>query len=129
MLSTSNIAHNDEPNKTLQNPKWSELFLEPFKGRELSKNKVQWLDLAFRLWPALKGLPFAKTIYTHFAIILQFSSYFWLKQFEGSSSMDLAIAQLPIMFSMSFISRWFNLFIFCLYFVCMRFVVWGNFNY
>jgi hypothetical protein len=30
----------DEPSKALQNPKWSGLFLEPFKGRELSKNKV-----------------------------------------------------------------------------------------
>jgi hypothetical protein len=26
--------------KAFQNPKWSGLFLEPFKGRELSKNKV-----------------------------------------------------------------------------------------
>jgi hypothetical protein len=29
----------DEPNKALRNPKWSELFLEPFKGHELSKRK------------------------------------------------------------------------------------------
>jgi hypothetical protein len=36
----------DELNKALQNPKWSGLFLEPFKGHELSKTKVQWLDLA-----------------------------------------------------------------------------------
>jgi hypothetical protein len=36
---------------TLRNPKWSELFLEPFRGCELSKNKVQ-------------GLPFAKIVYT-----------------------------------------------------------------
>jgi hypothetical protein len=60
----------DEPNKPLQNPKWSRLFLEPFKGRELSKNKVQWLDLASQLWLALKGLPFVKIIYTHFAVIM-----------------------------------------------------------
>jgi hypothetical protein len=30
----------DEPSKALQNPKWNGLFLEPFIGRELSKNKV-----------------------------------------------------------------------------------------
>jgi hypothetical protein len=42
----------DEPSKALQNPKWNGLFLEPFKGCELSKNKVPWLDLASWLWPA-----------------------------------------------------------------------------
>jgi hypothetical protein len=60
----------DEPSKAFRNPKWSGLFLEPFRGCELSKNKVQWLDLAFRLWSALKGLHFAKTVYTHFAFIM-----------------------------------------------------------
>ncbi len=60
----------DEPSKAFQNPKWNELFLEPFKGRELSKNKVQWLNLASRLWPTLKGLPFTKMIYAHFVIIM-----------------------------------------------------------
>jgi hypothetical protein len=34
--------------KALQKPKWSGLFLEPFKGHELSKNKVQWLNFAFQ---------------------------------------------------------------------------------
>ncbi len=52
----------DEPSKALQNPKWNGLFLEPFKGRELFKKKVQWLNLAFRLWPTLKGLPPAKMV-------------------------------------------------------------------
>jgi hypothetical protein len=37
----------DEPNKAFWNPKWNELFLKPFEGHELSKNKVQWLDFAF----------------------------------------------------------------------------------
>jgi hypothetical protein len=60
----------DEPSKALQNPKWNKLFLEPFKGRELSKNKVQWLDLASWLWLALKGLPLTKTIYAHFIVIM-----------------------------------------------------------
>jgi hypothetical protein len=40
------ILIDDEPSKALWNPKWCGLFLEPFKGHELSKNKVQWLDLA-----------------------------------------------------------------------------------
>jgi hypothetical protein len=29
----------DEPNKTLQNPKWSGLFLESFKGCEFPKKR------------------------------------------------------------------------------------------
>ncbi len=37
---------------------------------ELSKNKVQWLDLASWLWLALKGLPLTKTIYAHFTVIM-----------------------------------------------------------
>jgi len=30
----------DEPNKAFPNPKWNRHFFEPFKGCELSKNKV-----------------------------------------------------------------------------------------
>jgi hypothetical protein len=41
-----NIAHYDEPSKAIQNPKWNGFFFESFKRCELSKNKVQWLDLA-----------------------------------------------------------------------------------
>jgi hypothetical protein len=63
----------DEPSKALQNPRWSKLFLEPFRGCELSKNKVQWLDLASQLWLILKGLPLAKMVYAHFIIIMQIS--------------------------------------------------------
>jgi hypothetical protein len=59
-----------EPSKALQNPKWIGVFLEPFRGHELSKDKVQWLDLASWLWSALTGLPLTKTIYVHFAIIM-----------------------------------------------------------
>jgi hypothetical protein len=62
----------DECSKALQNPKWNGLFLEPFKRRELSRNKIQWLDLASRLWPFLKGFPFAKMVDTHFIVIMQF---------------------------------------------------------
>jgi hypothetical protein len=64
---------NDEPSKALQNPKWSRLFFEQFKGHELSRNKVQWLNLASWLWLTLKDFPFAKMVHTHFAIIMQFS--------------------------------------------------------
>jgi hypothetical protein len=60
----------DEPNKALKNPRWNGLFLEPFKGHELSKNKVQWLDLASWLWPTLKDLPFAKMVDAHFIVII-----------------------------------------------------------
>jgi hypothetical protein len=62
----------DEPSKTFQNPKWNGLFLESFKGCELSKTKVQWLDLSSWSWSALKGLPFAKIVYAHFTVIMQF---------------------------------------------------------
>jgi hypothetical protein len=60
----------NEPSKAFLNPKWNELFLEPFKGRELFKNKMQWLDPSSWLWLALKALPLAKTIYTHFTVIM-----------------------------------------------------------
>jgi hypothetical protein len=63
----------DEPNNAFRKPKWSELFLKPFKRHELSKNKVQWLDLASWLWLTLKGLPLAKMVYAHFVVIMQFS--------------------------------------------------------
>ncbi len=45
----------------------------PFKGCELSKNKVQWLDLESWLWLPLKGLPCAKMVYAQFFVIMQFS--------------------------------------------------------
>jgi hypothetical protein len=37
----------DEPNKALGNPKWNGLFLKSFRGKLLSKTKVQWLDLSY----------------------------------------------------------------------------------
>jgi len=55
----------DEPSKALQNPKWSGNFLKSFKGKLLSKNKVQWLDLSFCLWPTLIGLPMARIVQDH----------------------------------------------------------------
>jgi hypothetical protein len=64
------LVINHEPSKALWNPKWNWLFLEPFKGCELSKNKVEWLDLTSQLWSTLKGLPFVKTVYTHLTIIM-----------------------------------------------------------
>jgi hypothetical protein len=47
-------------------------FKKPFRGRELFKNKVQWLDFASSFWSALKALPFANILYAHFASIMQF---------------------------------------------------------
>jgi hypothetical protein len=61
---------NDEPSKALWNSKWNKLFLEPFRGCELSKNKVQWLDLASQLWPLLKGFPCAKMVHAHFIVLM-----------------------------------------------------------
>jgi hypothetical protein len=63
----------DGPSMALWNLKWSGLFLEPFKGCDLFKNKVQWSNLASWLWPVLKGLPVAKIVYAHFTVIMQFS--------------------------------------------------------
>ncbi len=51
---------NNEPNKVFQNSKWIGLYFESFKGQMLSKNKVQWLDLPFHLWPHLVGLHWPK---------------------------------------------------------------------
>jgi hypothetical protein len=59
----------DEFSKAFQNA--SRLSFEPFRGRELSKNKVQWLDLTSWLWSALKALPFANIIYGHFVVLMQ----------------------------------------------------------
>jgi ABC-type molybdate transport system permease subunit len=44
------------------------LFVESFRGHKLSKNKVQWLDLAFHLWPVVVGLLLARTIGVHYEI-------------------------------------------------------------
>jgi hypothetical protein len=61
----------DELNKALQNPKWNGLFLEPFRGRELSINKVQWLNIAFRL--CIEGFALCKdglhSFCSHYAIL------------------------------------------------------------
>ncbi len=95
----------DEHTKALQNPKWSKLFLEPFEGRELSENKMQWLNLASRLWPVLKGLSFTNTMYTHFIVIMLFLrllfsfwylSYFWFKSFDKSPSEDPTITRFSL---------------------------------
>jgi hypothetical protein len=54
----------DEPNKALENPKWSGFFIESFKSL-LSKHKVQRLDLAFHLWLTLIGLLLVDSIEDH----------------------------------------------------------------
>ncbi len=70
-----------EPCKTLQNPKWSDLFLESFKGELLSKNKVQLLDLASHLWLALIKLPLTNTIRDHLMFWSSILNLFFAKLF------------------------------------------------
>jgi hypothetical protein len=55
----------DEPSKAFQNSKCNGLFA---RGHKLSKNKVQWLDLASHLWPTLVGLLLARIIGVHYEI-------------------------------------------------------------
>jgi hypothetical protein len=55
----------DEPSKAFQNFKCNSLFA---RGHKLSKNKVEWLDLASHLWPTLVGLLLARTIGVHYEI-------------------------------------------------------------
>jgi hypothetical protein len=51
----------------------------------LSKNKVQWLDLALHLWPPLLELPLTKTIHVHYDYIVKYfepclsslENYYW----------------------------------------------------
>jgi hypothetical protein len=52
----------NEPSEAFRNMKWSGFFLESFRGQILSKNKVQWLDLASHLWLPLVELPLAKIV-------------------------------------------------------------------
>jgi len=62
----------DERSKTFQNPNWSGFFLESFRGELLWKNKVQLLDLAFRLWPTLIKLPLMNTIPNHYDVLVKY---------------------------------------------------------
>ncbi len=56
----------DEKSKVFLNSKYNDLFLEFFRGLELSKNKVQSLDFPSCLWPTSQGLPLANIIDDHF---------------------------------------------------------------
>jgi hypothetical protein len=88
----------NEPNKVMQNSKWSVLFLESFKGKMLLKNKVQWLDLASHLWPPLVGLPLAKMVQVHYDFMVKYfklhlnsssKNYYWFLQYMGSDNGDV----------------------------------------
>jgi hypothetical protein len=57
--------------KTFRNLKWSGFFLESFRGKLLLRNKVQLLDLAFRLWPTLIKLPSMNTIRNHYDVLVE----------------------------------------------------------
>jgi hypothetical protein len=50
----------DEPNKALQNPKWSILFFEPFKGCELSKNQGAMFRPCISIVANIKRFAFCK---------------------------------------------------------------------
>ncbi len=63
----------DEPSKAIHNSKCSGFFLESFKGQMLSKNKVQWLDLASCLWPPLVGLLLAKIVQVYYDFMVKYS--------------------------------------------------------
>jgi hypothetical protein len=65
---------NDEPTKLLWNLKWSGFFLI-IKGTNVSKNKVQWLDLASQLWPMLLEFPLIKTIWIHYDRMVKYSKH------------------------------------------------------
>jgi hypothetical protein len=89
----SNI--DNEPNKVIRNSKWSGLFLESFRGQILSKNKVQWLDLASCSWPPLVGLPLTKMVQVHCDFMVKYSkpwlssslkNYYWFFQYMGSDN-------------------------------------------
>jgi hypothetical protein len=72
------VLIDDEPNKAFQNPKWSKLFLEPFKGHESSKHKVQWLDCILvvasveRIAPCKNGLCPFRNHYVALKATIQF---------------------------------------------------------
>jgi hypothetical protein len=63
----------DEPNKAIKNSKCNGFFLESLRGQMLSKNKVQWLDLASHLWPPLVGSLLAKTIQVYYDFMVKYS--------------------------------------------------------
>ncbi len=107
----------DELHKMLQNSKWNCLFLESFNGQILSKNKVQWLDLASHLWPPLVGLILATTIQVHYDFMvkyykLQLSSssknYYWFLKYMGSDNGDVRYL-LPFLGIKYFESFYFNI--------------------
>jgi hypothetical protein len=107
----SNI--DDEPNKVIRNSKWSGLFLESFRGQILSKNKVQWLDLASCLWPPLVGLLLTKMVQVHYDFMVKYyepwlslssKNYYWFFQYMGSDNGDVRniLPSLGIMYFESF---------------------------
>ncbi len=64
---------NHEPNKAFQSSKYSDLFIESSRSHKLSKNKVQWLDLASCLWPTLVRLPLLRIINVHYEFMIKYS--------------------------------------------------------
>jgi hypothetical protein len=118
----------DEPNKTLWNSKWSGLFLESFKGELLLRNKVQLLDLAFRLWPTLIKLPSTNTIWNHYDVLVKYLkphlssyswNYSWFVQYMNCDNGDFVTAQPSLgMHFESFHQFSFLIFQVIFYFIC-----------
>jgi hypothetical protein len=58
-------------------------LIESFKRQSSSKTKVQWLDLAFCLWPLLVELSFTNNIRVHYEVMVKYfklQSKFLLKR-------------------------------------------------
>jgi hypothetical protein len=103
---------NDEPSKVLWNSKWSDFFLESFRGQMFLKNKVQWLDLASCLWPPSVGLSLAKTVQVHYDFMVKSykprlsssSKIYWFLYYMGNDNGDVhnVLPFLGIKYSQSF---------------------------
>jgi len=64
----------NESNKVLQNSKCNGLYVEFSEEHQLSKNKIQWLDVTSCLWLVLVELALVKTIGVHYEIIVNIQS-------------------------------------------------------
>ncbi len=102
-IENQTLIIDDEPSKALQNSKCNVLFIESLRGYKLSKNKVQWLDLASYLWPSwlhccrwgrlasiMKSVKYPKPQLT------SLSNYFYFMQYMKSHNGESGITQLPL---------------------------------
>jgi hypothetical protein len=75
------------------NPSWDNML----------KNKVQWLDLAFHIWPILMGLMMATMVRSRHDIKMKYSkpclsyaswNYFWFLHYMKNDNYDVCNVQL-----------------------------------